>query len=185
MPRRRKPLAGCFCARTGKADLKKSATSLAAFLALTDLGWTGWTFGTGRPSRCGSASVKGPSKPLPRKRTTKRWPLPALMMTWASPIFFTFWESKAQSSSQTAVSMRPARRSVTMPLGSRVQKLARAQFQAQPQGFDAAAADLKFQGVVAEQPEVAGSAAGGDARSDGDHAALGGVSRQGIEVGGG
>src|ERR1043166_9205468 len=59
MPRRRKPLAGCFCARTGKADLKKSATSLAAFLALTDLGWTGWTFGTGRPSRCGSASVKG------------------------------------------------------------------------------------------------------------------------------
>ena len=37
-----------------------------------------------------------------------------------------FFERRAQSSSQISVAIRPARRSVTMPLASNVQKFARA-----------------------------------------------------------
>jgi len=43
---------------------------------------------------------------------------------------------------------------------------------AQAEGFDDAAADLEFNGIVAEQAEVARAAAGGDAGGDRDHASL-------------
>src|SRR6266849_5463246 len=100
--------------------------SLAAFFCLGESGSTGLAVGMAAPSRFGSASVSGPSRPLPRKTTTKRCPLPGLMRTSVSPIFLIFFESSAQRSWHFSVSIRPARRSVTIPRASSVQKLARA-----------------------------------------------------------
>ncbi len=71
-------------------------------------------------------------------------------MTSASPTFLILRESSAHSSSVIFGAMRPARRSVTMPLASSVQKLARAamspglKVHAQAEGFDHAAAHLIF-----------------------------------------
>src|SRR5665213_1697243 len=135
----------------------------AAFFCLTEFKSVGLTGGTAKPSRFGSASVKGPSKPGPRKTTTNRWPFPGLMIISTSSAFFIFLESNAHSSSVTLVSMRPARRSVTMPWEFTVQKFAR---------------------IIAEQPEMPRSAARRDSRADRHHAALCAVFGQGVEVGG-
>jgi hypothetical protein len=68
-----------------------------------------------------------------------------------------------------------------MPLASSVAKFARAQtspgFSSTPrtERLDDAAADLKFQRIVAEQTEMAGTAAGRDAGRGGNHAALRGI----------
>ena len=56
------------------------------------------------------------------------------------------------------------------------------QFQAQAQRFNHAAAHLKFQRVVAEQPEMPRPAAGRDAGRGGNHAALRGILAQLVEV---
>jgi hypothetical protein len=57
-----------------------------------------------------------------------------------------------------------------------------AKFQAEPERFDDAATDLKFERVVAKQPEVAGAAAGRDAGRDRNHAALGGIFGERVHV---
>ena len=62
--------------------------------------------------------------------------------------------------------------------------VARLEFQAQAQGLNDAAPDLILNGIVAEQSEVARPAAGGDAGSDGDHAALRAEFGQGVKIGG-
>ncbi len=75
-----------------------------------------------------------------------------------------------------------------MPLASSVAKFARAQtspglqFHAEAERLDDAAADLKFQRIVAEQAEVARPAAGRDAGRGGNHAALRGVFGELVEV---
>jgi hypothetical protein len=56
------------------------------------------------------------------------------------------------------------------------------EFHAQAERLDDAAADLEFQRVIAEQAEVAGPAAGRDAGSGGNHAALRGVLGNLVEV---
>ena len=112
------------------------------------------------------------------------------MMTSASPTFFTFCASSAQSSSQTFGVNAPG-----APVGDDAFGVERAevgarrhvagpQFQAQSQRFDDAAANLEFQRVVAKQAQVSRSAARGDARRDRDHPSLRGVFGQRIEVGG-
>jgi len=61
--------------------------------------------------------------------------------------------------------------------------VARLQFQAKAKRLNDASADLDFQRVVAEQPEVAGTAAGRDAVRGGDQPALRRVLGQGVEIG--
>ena len=56
------------------------------------------------------------------------------------------------------------------------------QFQSQPQRFNYTAADLEFQGIVAEQTEMTRTAAGRDAGRGGNHAALRGILAQPVEV---
>ena len=140
---------------------------------------------------CGSASVNGPSSPLPRKMTTKRWPLPGLMMTWASSAFLILRESNAHSSSRDFC-FNPARAAVGDDafLVERAEigpggDVARLEFHAQTEGFNHAAADLKFQRIIAKQSEMAGAAARSDAGGDRNHASLRAVPGQAVEVGGG
>jgi hypothetical protein len=40
------------------------------------------------------------------------------MITWVSPIFLIFFDSTAHNSSHNSVSIRPARRSVTIPFAT-------------------------------------------------------------------
>ena len=63
--------------------------------------------------------------------------------------------------------------------------IARAQFEAQPERLDDAAADLELQRVIAKQAQVARPAPRGDARRNGNHAPLRGILRQRIHVRGG
>ena len=56
------------------------------------------------------------------------------------------------------------------------------QLHAQPERFNHAAAHLKFQRVVTEQPEMTGTAARRNARRDWDHAPSRGFLRERIEI---
>ena len=78
-----------------------------------------------------------------------------------------------------------------MPFASSVQKLARAatspalSSRPRPERFDHAATHCKLERIIAEQTEMAGTAAGRDARRDGNHASLRRILAQSVEVGGG
>ena len=92
------------------------------------------------------------------------------------PGIFTL-RSLIASGALSSVGMRPARRSVMLPLGVERAEVgadgdvAVLEFEADAGGFEGAAADHVLQRVVAEQAEVAGAAAGADAGQHGDAAA--------------
>ena len=92
------------------------------------------------------------------------------------PGIFTL-RSLIASGALSSDGIRPARRSVMLPLASSVQKLradgdvAVFELETDAGGFERAAADHVLQRVVAEEAEMAGAAAGADAGQHGDAAA--------------
>ena len=94
------------------------------------------------------------------------------------------------SGALSSLGMRPARRSVMLPCGVERAEVAadghvlRPQLEADAGGLQGPAADQVLDRIVAEQAQVSGPAAGGNARGDGIHASLDPVFCQGVQIGG-
>ena len=179
---------GCSSLRISLAWRRNSAATFAVFSEAASP-----AFGSRvcRPVESGSVSATSSPRPSPRNRTTRRYSRTGSIRV-STPSILTPARSLATSFSQVSVGMRPARRSVTRPSASIVQKLPRIATSfgptstPMPERLEHAAADVVLERVVAEQAEVPGARAGRDpgrdrrAQADGP---LGGQARRGSASG--
>ena len=167
-PRSRMAFALGSSARSVRTCACRSARSSAVRLAS---GSSGSASSGGTPVCCGSVSVRCGSRPSPRSTTSTR-----CSRSWrkntSAPSRRTPSLSRATTACASGSGMRPARRSVIAPEASSVHRLPRAatspgrSSKSRPAALERAPPELELLGVVAEQAEVAGARAGGDAGAD-------------------
>ena len=135
--------------------------------------------------RIGVVHVARPGPARERRRRSDA-PSPARRRSRTPGILTS--RSRMASGALSSVGMRPARRSLILPAASSVQKLPRAatspgcMAKPMPVASKRPAADEVFERVVAKQAQVARPAAGSDAGTDRNAAALHADFGQGIEV---
>jgi len=161
MPRMRKPFGRLFVCNHGQRGLVKISDERGHFLLagivfvarMNRRNWKAFAVRVGVGQRA--------FKSLAAKDDDEAMLLAGLDEDFSLADFLTLAESSATSFSQTSVAILPARRSVTIPLrrawrNSRGADVAGFQFHAEAERLDDAAADLKFQRVVAEESEMPG-----------------------------
>ena len=127
------------------------------------------------------------ASPAPRSTMTKRCSFTGSTKT-CTPGIFTSRSLIAPAVRFLRVGMRPARRSVMLPLASTVQKLARiatspsCKLEADAGRLQRAAADQVLQRIVAEQAEMPRTAAGADAGQHGNAAAADAALGERVEI---
>ena len=183
-PRSSTMLAGAASARRGRASATNRLTRSAVAWASGACACTGRG---GRPRAWGSVSDRRPDRPGPRSTRTNRCSLTG--STRISAPGTRIRRRRSTSAAHRSVGIRPARRSVMRPVvvdGAEVTPggdVAGPEVEVDPERLQDAAPHRVAKRLVAEEAEVPGAAARGDAGGDVAQEAAGAPPGQRVQVG--